>query len=425
MSFSIKNSHPKIIETIQRMLVDLNPGNRMPFYGEYNLYINFHERKDIPTAGVNVTHSGMNFYWNREFMDSLTQKQTNFLVIHEDFHLLFNHPKRTVTGRFDHKLSNIAQDMIINTIIWEDISHDFVDIPKDDKGRNSALFIPKEYTGEPIFEYLYEWLKDEKEKREKEKKENPEKGDGDDSGYGKNGRNGEECWDLGHVLDNMDENEGQFMDTHLKDEVPEELRNTIVKDTVDRLRARGLVHSDIEKTLGKLQKKRRDYLREIKRSISNVIYGTNKIPTIVKPNRRDIDGLKGKRKIKSKINVIMDVSGSMHSLEEKVLNYIYRNDIEVNLIMADTQVNKVQVISGTKQLDKLKLVGYGGTVLQPAIDYVVENLNKFNTVILTDGYTDSLDLSSVNGSVLIISAGEKCPITRKPKKSFKQIIVEE
>ena len=465
MSFTVKNSHPKIIETIQRMLIDLK--HKMPFYGEYNLYVNFHERKDIPTAGVNVTHEGMNFYWNKDFIDGLTQKQTNFLVIHEDFHLLFNHPKRTVTGKFDHTLSNIAQDMIINTIIWEDISHDFVEIPKDEKGNNSALFIPKEYTGEPIFEELYMFLKEKRdEKRQQQQSQSQcqscdgtgkkqcddgqqgqgkdgeqsqnggdgqpqdqnqnQQGEGEGQGgsgegqqdsqngeggsepcpdcggnpngtdgngnpldstgkpaYGNYGSNGEDCYSLDHILDNMDENEGQFMDSHIKDTVPDELRETIVKDTVERLKARGLTNGNVEQTLNKLRKKRKDYLREIKRSVSNIIFGTNKIETISKPNRRGIKGLKGNKKIKSKINVILDVSGSMSGLHEKILNYVYRNDISVNMIQADTQVNDFQVIDRTKKMDKLKLIGFGGTCLNPAIRFIEKHkdLNKFNTVV--------------------------------------------
>jgi hypothetical protein len=56
--------------------------------------------------------------------------------------LLFNHPQRTVTGQYDHKLSNIVQDMIINHVIWEDISHTFIEIPKSD-GKNMALLYLK------------------------------------------------------------------------------------------------------------------------------------------------------------------------------------------------------------------------------------------------------------------------------------------
>ena len=137
------NVHERIVESIQTMLIDTTVG--LPYYGNFNLFVNFHERKDIPTCGVNMTTKGMNFYFNSEFLNGLSQKEINFIVLHEDFHLLWNHPKRTITGQYDHKMSNIVQDMIINHIIWQDISHDFVEIPKDKNGKNMALFVPKEY----------------------------------------------------------------------------------------------------------------------------------------------------------------------------------------------------------------------------------------------------------------------------------------
>jgi predicted metal-dependent peptidase len=69
---------------------------------------------------------------------------------------------------------------------------------------------------------------------------------------------------------------------------------------------------------------------------------------------------KGARKIKSKVNVILDVSGSMHGLIEKVLNYIYKNEVEINLIQADTQVNAIENFKNTRKIESMKIIGYGG-----------------------------------------------------------------
>ena len=149
----IKNIHEKLMSTVQTMLIDTKIN--LPFYGEFNLHISFHEQDSIGTCAVNVTSKGMNFYYSPKFLENMSQKEVNFIDIHEIFHLLFDHPRRTITGQYDHKLSNIAQDMIINHIIWEDISHSFVEIPKSEDGKNMALFVPKEYTGKLIFEELY------------------------------------------------------------------------------------------------------------------------------------------------------------------------------------------------------------------------------------------------------------------------------
>jgi predicted metal-dependent peptidase len=449
----------------------------------------------------------MNFYYSPKFLEDMSQKEVNFITLHEDFHLLFNHPRRTITGQYDHKLSNIAQDMIINHVIWEDISHAFVEIPKNKDGKNMALFVPKDYQGKLIFEELYEWLKDEKEKWEKEQKKNsqckscngsgkkdqgqgqkqdqkgkgqqpgegqgegekqegqgdgqqpgegqgqPQDGQGDGQGkgescpdcqgtgneggqdstgkpsygpYGKNpSKDGEslDTWSKEQIFQDMENGSGEYMDKHIGDDVPEEMREAMVKDVMERLAARGLAAGNIEQTLQKLQKKRKDYLKEIKRAVSTMIFGTVKQKTIVKPNRRQIAGLKGNRKVKTKINCILDTSGSMGGTFERVLSYIYRNDIEINLIEADTEVKWIENIKNKRKLETMVIKGLGGTILTPAVELVVDQFNDFNTVILTDGYCDSLDLSRIKGKVLIISIGVKVPISRSNGK-VKQIIVD-
>ena len=499
----IKNIHEKLLNGIQTMLIDTKVN--LPYYGEFNLHVNFHEQDSIGTCAINVTSKGMNFYYSPKFLENMSQKEVNFITLHEDFHLLFNHPRRTITGQYDHKMSNIAQDMIINHIIWEDISHSFVEIPKSADGKNMALFVPKDYTGKLIFEELYEWLKDEKEKYDKEKKDGKckndkcqscngsgkkddkgqgqkqeqqgggqgqdkqegqgqqpgegqgkgeQEGDGQGSGegqepcpdcggngnqdgkdgkgkpsygpYGKNpGKDGDaiDTWSKEQIFDDMENNNGEYLDKHIGDDVPEEMRDAMVKDVMERLAARGLAAGNVEQTLAKLQKKRKDYLKEIKRAVSNMIFGTVKQKTIVKPNRRQIAGLKGTRKVKTKINCILDTSGSMGGTFERVLSYIYRNDIEVNLIEADTEVKWVENIKKKRQLETMVIKGLGGTMLQPAINLVADQFNEFNTVVLTDGYCDSLDLSKIKGKVLMITIGVKVPISRSNGK-VKQIVVD-
>ena len=507
----VKNIHEKLLNSIQSMLIDTKIN--LPYYGEFMLHINFHETDSIPTCGVNVSSKGMNFFYSPKFLENISQKEVNFISLHEDFHLLFNHPRRTMAGQYDHKMANIAQDMIINHIIWEDINHNFVEIPKDKNGKNMALFVPKEYTGKLIFEELYEWLKEEKEKWQKsnqcqsqcqscngtgQKQDKSQGGKGQQQGQGQGqsqdqsqggsgqqqGQNGQDqsqggqgqqqgqgggsgqqnqdpcpdcngtgnqggkdstgkpsygpygknpskdgdsidTWSKEQIFQDMENNEGQYLDVHMGDDVPEEMREAMVRDVMDRLQSRGLSAGNVETTLNKLRKQRKDYLKEIKRSVSNLIFGTKKQKTIVKPNRRGISGLKGNRKVKTMINVGLDTSGSMggSGTFERVLSYVYQNDIEINFMESDTQVNWVEKIKSKKQLASIPIKGLGGTCLQPMIDYIVEHHNDCNSVLLTDGYTDSLDFSKVKGRVLIISVGVPCPITKSNGK-VKQITIE-
>jgi predicted metal-dependent peptidase len=462
----IKNIHEKLLNSVQTMLIDTKVN--LPFYGEYCLHISFHEQESVGTCGVNITTKGFNFYYSPSFLENISQKEVNFITIHELFHLLFAHPQRTVTGQYDHKMSNIAQDMIINHIIWEDISHSFVEIPKSKDGNNMALFVPKDYKGKLIFEELYEYLKDEKDKWQKEKKKNECqsckgsgkddnqseqseqsdkqesdcsdcKGTGNENGkdssgkpsYGPYGKSPSkeggyiDTWSTEQIFEDMETNNGEYLDKHIGDGVPEEMREAMVKDVMERLASRGLTAGNIETTLNKLRKKRKDYLKEIKRSISNMIFGSIKQKTIVKPNRRQIFGLKGNRKVKTMVNVILDSSGSMggQGTFEKVLSYVYRNDIEINFMESDTEIKWVQNLKSKRALEKIPIKGLGGTVMQTGLDYVVKHFNNYNTVLLTDGYTDTLDCSKLKGKLLIISVGTKCPIGKSNGK-VKQILIE-
>lgn len=516
----IKNIIPDMHQKLTDSVVAMLSTGKLPYYGEFALFMNFYESKNnpqIPTAGVNVTNAGMNFYWDRGFMNRLSPSETNFLLIHEEFHLLFDHIKRSIG--YDQRMSNIAQDMIINQIIYDEImigqklsegKKPFITIPKDHLKNNSALFIPKEYKGEPIFEELFDWLINEQKKwRKKNSKEikkmnnsankcpkcgssnkpgNGGKGDdkcdgkcdgngkgeggdgspGNESGngspgnespdgdgqnntcpncghkktakeekesrngetdsngnpkYGKHGKNDVECYSKETIFEGEERNEQNTLDVHITDEVPPEMKREVVEGVMQTLKSRGLQAGEIETILNKLRKTHTDYLKEIKRTMSNHVFGTKKQKTIVRPNRRGIKGLKGHKKYRTEINCILDTSGSMGGEFEKVLSYIFQNDIEINLIQIDAQIQGVIKIKDKKQLEKMKIRGLGGTTLTPAIDFIGEPKNKIhknNTVILTDGWTDSLNFKNIKTQTLILSTASKCPISHDNGK-IKQI----
>lgn len=522
--------HKKISEAIVYMISTYY----LPFYGEFLLRVNFAQSKTIPTCGVNVNRKGMYYYWNKEWIELRTQGEVIFTNVHEVMHLLFKHIKRSVG--YEPKLSNIAQDMIINSIIVGDLIEgeylqDVIEIPvtkykcrcggKDDecefcKGTgeiqvNNVVFLPKEYEGPPVFEPLYFWLLKKYKEWEKKKKEedkgknkgnkNPsnqngdgmpvgddgdggyvedddankgrkpgEKGsggnetdeesenkggggnqndeneeDGEGQGqqfdyerhkkhYGKNGQsikdNGKgsdiDCYDLESQFENLKKNKGQTLDSHLPNEVPDDVVQQEVQRVLDNLKSRGFITGKIEQTLNKLRKKRKDHLKFIKRHLSNVIFGSTKNKTITRENRRGIPGLKGKRKYATRINCVLDTSGSMSGEFEKVLSYIFQNDIQINLIQIDTEVKDVIVIKKKSELQKMNITGLGGTILTPALNFIAsrKDLNKFNTVILTDGYTDTLDFAGVKGKVLVLTTGHHCEIDNKLSSQVKQIIIE-
>ena len=232
--------------------------------------------------------------------------------------------------------------------------------------------------------------------------------------YGQYGKNGADMYSMDTIFEGEEREEQNTLDAHLPDDIPQELKNEIVEGIMTKLKNRGLESGDIYTVLQKLRKTKKDYLKEIKRTMSNHVFGSKKEKTIVRPNRRGITGLKGHKKYSNEINVLLDTSGSMGGEFEKVLSYIFQNDIKINLIQCDTKIQKVYKIKDKKELEKMKISGLGGTVLQPGIDYVSNKKNKihmFNSVILTDGYTDSLNFKDIHTKTLILSTDNKCPIT--------------
>ena len=489
-------------ERITSIIVMMLSSNKLPYYAEFLTFINYFETTNLPTLGVNINKHGMNMFWNRKFISTLLDSELLFILIHECFHLLFDHTKRSIF--YNKQLSNIAQDMIINTIIVEDIVNilnkklgktDIVTLPKyhdeyfkdkdgndrlDKNGnkiknpyynKNMGLYIPKEYTGEPIFENLYEWIKDQYENYKNRKEQlkdsdedgdTPRKGKGKGKGqgkgktsseqsgepqendeqdeqqsdeltdsfgnpaYGPNGQPDVDCGSLDKIFDSYDKGEQLTLDSHLDDEVSEDARKSIVGDFMQRLKNRGLESGDIEQTLNKLRKTKKNYLKEIKRVASNHILGTTKMKSITRPNRRGIEGIKGKKKHRNCINCIFDTSGSMTGSYEKVLSYIFQNDIQINLISIDTVVKGIDIIKNKRELQALNIKGGGGTILQPSIDYISDvsnKLNKFNNLCLTDGYTDTLDFTNVRGTTLILTTGI-APQIIDPKRSVKIIVID-
>lgn len=422
-----KKTHPKISECIQNFILRDN----LMFYGYFLLNINFYESRTIPTAGVNFRNLRMNFYYNPDFIEGLNEKQVAFLVIHELFHLLFNHPKR---GKgYNHELANIAMDMIINELILE-------------KHENVSEFIPNlivmdsNYENERIFEILYDWLnKKHEEWKEKHGDDNKEKViedllgegskvvDGGDSGGDNKQKREKENKDLGidDSTRKIFENHCQGFDEHFWDDVPDEIKKEIIRKQVENLKARGLVGANEEYILSKLIKKsNNNFLRMLKRNVSN-LKGFSKVKSIRKPNRREIDGIKGKNKYSNLINCILDTSGSMNGQFEIILSEIFKDDYQINLIQCDISVKNFIKIQNKNELKKMKIKGLGGTTLQPGIDYINSHkgLKGNNLVVLTDGYTDSLDFSKIKSNkVLILTTSAECPIASG--KNVKQIVVE-
>jgi len=104
----------------------------------------------FPTAYTN----GRDKHYGREFMDKLSEKELNFVVAHENFHVLFKH--MTTWQRLwkeDARLANMACDYVINQQIADlDPEHELIEPPK-----KLGILMDEKFRGwdsGKVFEYL-------------------------------------------------------------------------------------------------------------------------------------------------------------------------------------------------------------------------------------------------------------------------------
>jgi len=397
------------------------------YLGLLGSYLIVTETEQIETAGVTMTNKGVRLFYNPNFVKSLTHEEVKYLILHELFHVLLRHQDRA--GERDHKIANIAMDMILNDVIYDEIIRPL----SYSKEINGALRTPNEYGGRKNFESLYDWLMKEKDKYENEQtldehgdptEQDDSDGSGDqecngqgapkDGDSGKDGKKGsiKDLLGPGERVLSADEKE------HMIDKVVNEVKNRLA----------GSESSMFSKVLETIRpNKEVDLLKQIGRHFS-LMKGLGIIQKTYKKMHRVLPmKLKGKRKLSYTFNVIVDTSGSMDDERfNKVMGLLLINGVEMNLIQADTEVKGHLKITDKKEISEgYKRVGFGGTDMQPAIDYVTNDKSMRNLplVLLTDGCAPEITLPSklVSKSV-VISTDVEIPTSNK---GLKQIILTE
>ena len=84
---------------------------KMPFYGDIIMRIPFEENRSIRTARTN----GRRIEYNPDFLDTLTPGQQHYVLMHEMFHILLLHCRRSTDK--NPKIWNTAADLIVNSML--------------------------------------------------------------------------------------------------------------------------------------------------------------------------------------------------------------------------------------------------------------------------------------------------------------------
>ena len=88
-----------------------------PFFAELSRYIRKVPTMDLPTAGVafDQEFDDLTMYWNPEFFAGLTDAEVRGVLVHEFYHLVFQH--LSTRRKTPPKMWNVATDLAINSII--------------------------------------------------------------------------------------------------------------------------------------------------------------------------------------------------------------------------------------------------------------------------------------------------------------------
>lgn len=334
-----------------------------PFFASLSRRIDKKASTNVPTAGVRVNPNTGHFemLYNPQFFEGISDDHKQGVLMHEFYHLVFEH----VTGRLPaegmSKIWNQATDLAIN-------SHLIGKLPE------GALIPGEGYFEEfPIGKSADEYLEILKKKQE----ENEENGEGGE-GEGDPG-----TWDDHSGWGEGDNTSNEIAKERLKEAVKkaaEEASKTNSWGSVSQ----GLRQEIIDSITAKVD------WRKVLRYFIKTSQKANKRSTIKKINRRYAYVHPGKKvQRQAKIAIAIDQSGSVdNGMLTKFFNEL--NNLsklaEFTVIPFDHDVNPELVYVWKKGTHKKKeRVLTGGTCFNAPTDYVNEN-GFDGMIVLTDLY---------------------------------------
>lgn len=342
---------------------------KQPFFGNMATRMKLVDASDwCPTAATD----GRNFFYNKDFVNSLSAKELEFLFGHEIGHCVFDHFGRK--GSRDAKLANIAQDFAVNQILVDErvgAKITKVQICQDNKYRGMAW--------EEIYDEL--WDKAEKISLEDllkqlgdtldEHLEEKAAGDDDKDGKGKPKLSKEQL-------------------KQIKDEIKEAMIQSA------QAAGAGKVPAGIMRMIKDLTEPKMDWREVLRMNIQSIIRNDY---SFTRPNRKSqhsgavLPGLKNDETVE--VAIAIDMSGSIGDADAKIFLSEVKGimdqyaDYKIDLWTFDTEVyGHVQITQDNDQeLLEYQPQGGGGTSFEVNWDFMKENdINPKKFVMFTDGY---------------------------------------
>jgi len=364
-----------------------------PFFAALSRRVNKQASKAIPTAGVCVNPETYHFemIYNPDFFAEMSEKHVKGVLIHEFYHLVFEHVTSRKPEGVPHLMWNVAADLSINCLIGKD------NLPESCCYPGEGQF--EKYPSGKTAEYYLKMLQND----EQFKKEGGEgcKGEGDSDGSGEgSGSAGDESGNepgsgKGNALGDsqFDSHEGWGEVSEEAKQIAQERIKDMIKKASDETNAQsrgwGSVSSQVKKDIMERLKTRVNWKKVLRAFIGNA-QRADRTSSIKRINRR-FPYIHPGRKVNRMANIAIsiDQSGSVSDAE---LNAFFNElnklaDLATfTVIPFDSKVAEDKVYVWKKgEKRKWKRVLYGGTDFDAPTAYV--NKRSFDGhIVLTDLY---------------------------------------
>lgn len=381
-------SEDKVREYIRRLLLSrmrilCNHG----FYGLLLMHMVYSIDEELDTAATD----GMRIFFGPEFLDSLSDSELDFIMMHEIMHVVLQHCLRG--DDLQHERFNIACDIVVNSniLLENNMNCSSISLKKYGESMHIAPDGKEgyEYTAEQVYHML---------PPDKEDKNSSGKGGGAASGrakqkQGKKSESSGLSWD-DHSRWGMYEEDDTLRDVWVKrfEDASEAIS---VRDPSN---SRGLLPLFTQRILEELHKPQTDWRTILNDFVQEEINDYSFSP----PDRRFDDSpfflpdFNGKDDIVEDILFMIDTSGSMSN---KMITAAYseikgaidqfNGKLRGWLGFFDAAIIRPKPFENEEQFRIIRPAGGGGTDFQIIFEYVHEHMQEklpASIIILTDGY---------------------------------------
>jgi len=370
-----------------------------PFFSFLVMNLNPIESKDIKSIGVDIQG---NLYYNKKWVDDLTQEQLKGVLTHEVLHLALEHFLRDTDKH--QEIYNIACDLVINDIL---INNNF-QLPKGLVPYNHKFTFKEDKiiiedldkkSADEVYNELMKYADKEKQDKNTIVGFDSERFDNHEIARDSNGK--------GKDRKGKDKKEQGISREELKQ----------IKDKWKKLLGEASAYAKQQGNMPSGMERLVDIMLNDKINWKSLLYKyiTRELPfdySYNRPSKRSRAlGIYMPSVKRESINIAISVDTSSSISQKELSEFLGEivsiaksfNNINMTLIICDNEIKDVyEVRNGNIQtiLD-LKIHGGGGTSFTTPLNYIKDNLpNTKFTIFFTDGYGDRISLGDYNFNII-------------------------